>query len=63
MLLKKLLAILLLWVIIFILHSLTTNYLAVEMGWDKATISTIAKWSFWIIAFYIAIADVFKNKP
>jgi len=62
MLLKKLLAILLLWVIIFILCSIITNYLAVEMGWDKNTINTIAKYCFWIIAFYIAIADVFKEK-
>jgi|GEM_PF-6288902 len=51
LLIKKLFLIIIVGILFFIVHRLISTYFDV----DKELLSSITRWSYWAIAFYIAI--------
>jgi len=58
LLIKKLFLIAILGILFFIIHQVISTFFDV----DKELLSAITKWSYWAIAFYIAIFFDFKKE-
>ncbi|WP_110975921.1 hypothetical protein [Acinetobacter sp. WCHAc060042] len=57
-LLKKLFSMLLVGLVIFVIHELVVRFFDL----DKELLNSIAKWTFWTIAFCIAVFTPKKRK-